>query len=130
MINETIDFQLSQEKHRTCVKQGVDASLDDMQRRYDGIESMLTHIVNNIVLELPEWARKYIHNCIFYPQLGFLVVVEVDPQTGKGKYEGEGVDTEIWTQMFVNTTMGYYKTNRMKELDAQFGDMEGLISGS
>jgi DNA mismatch repair protein MSH5 len=129
MIGDTIDFQMSEDKHRTCVKQGVDATLDELKRQYDGIESMLTHIVNHVVAELPEWGQQYVHNCIFYPQLGFLMVVAVDEVTGKGKYEGEGIDGEVWTQVFVNTNMGYYKTNRMLELDAQFGDLEGRISG-
>ena len=129
MISNTIDFERSAEQHRTSVLQGVDADLDLMKQRYDGTESMLTHIATEITNELPEWARQYIQNCIFFPQLGFLTVVPIDPETGKGYYEGEGVDNDIWGKMFVSNDMGYYKNNRMKEMDLQFGDVWGQICG-
>lgn len=129
MITSTIDFERSDEQHRTSVRQGVDSQLDLMKRQYDGMESMLTHIATEISAELPEWARQYIQNCIFFPQLGFLTVVPVDPITGKGEYEGEGVDGDVWQKMFVSDNMGYYKNSRMKEMDLEFGDMWGLICG-
>lgn len=129
MISDTIDFEQSAEQHRTTVLQGVDANLDLMRQRYDGTESMLTRVADEMTNELPEWARRYIHNCIFFPQLGFLTVVPIDPQTGKGHYEGEGVDNDIWEKMFVSNDMGYYKNKRMREMDAQLGDVWGEICG-
>lgn len=129
MISNTIDFERSVEQHRTTVLQGVDANLDMMRQRYDGTESMLTRIATEITNELPEWACQYIENCIFFPQLGFLTVVPIDPITGKGKYEGEGIGNDIWEKMFVSNNMGYYKNNRMRDMDLQLGDMWGLICG-
>lgn len=129
MISSTIDFERSAEQHRTTVLQGVDTNLDLMRQRYDGTESMLTLVNGEIANESPEWARQYILNCIFFPQLGFLTVVPIDPETGKGHYEGEGAHNDIWEKMFTSNDMGYYKNNRMKEMDAQLGDVWGMICG-
>lgn len=129
MIDQTIDFQRSAEQHRTAVLQGVDPELDSIKRTYDGMDTLLTQIATTISNDVPEWAAQYIENCIFFPQLGFLTVVPLDPETGKGKYEGEGIENDVWEKMFVSSDMGYYKNNRVKELDAYFGDMYGMICG-
>jgi DNA mismatch repair protein MSH5 len=129
MITQTIDFQRSAEQHRTAVLPAVDTELDGMKRTYDGMDSLLTKVATQLSSDMPEWAAQYVENCIFFPQLGFLTVVPLDLETGKGKYEGEGMDDDVWMKMFVTNDMGYYKNNRMKEMDAYFGDMYGMICG-
>lgn len=131
MITQTVDFQRSAEQHRTAVLQGVDAELDSIKRTYDGMDDLLTQVATQLSSDLPEWASQYIENCIFFPQLGFLTVVPLDPETGKGKYEGEGIDDDNWTKMFISNDMdmAYYKNRRMKEMDGYFGDMYGMICG-
>lgn len=129
MVTETIDFPRSEEQHRTAVLPGVDAELDSIKRTYDGMDSLLTQVATQLSNDLPEWAAQYVENCIFFPQLGFLTVVPLDPDTGKGRYEGEGVDNDVWEKMFVSNDMGYYKNRRMKEMDVYFGDMYGMICG-
>ena len=129
MIETTVDFQRSAEQHRTAVLQGVDPELDSMKRTYDGMDSLLTEVATQLSSDLPEWASQYVENCIFFPQLGFLTVVPLDPETGKGKYEGEGMDDDVWIKQFVSNDMGYYKNRRMKEMDDYFGDMYGMICG-
>jgi DNA mismatch repair protein MSH5 len=126
-ITFTVDFEESKANHRTVVMPDVDAKLDDAKRNYDGLSSYLTQAANRIAQDIPEWARQYIESCIYFPQLGFLTVVTLDPDTGKGKYEGEGLDE--WERMFVTEIVGYYKNNPMKELDSYFGDMYGIICG-
>ncbi|RDL41993.1 p-loop containing nucleoside triphosphate hydrolase [Venustampulla echinocandica] len=126
-INEVVDFQKSADQHRTGVLQGVDAELDGMKRTYDGMESLLTEAHDQLLADQPEWAFQYIQNCIFFPQLGFLTVVHLDPQTGRGKYEGEGTENDSWDKMFVSKDLGYYKNLRMRELDSHFGDLYGMI---
>ncbi|KAH6678282.1 muts domain V-domain-containing protein [Halenospora varia] len=127
-IVEVVDFQRSAEQHRTAaVLQGVDAELDGFKQIYDGLDSLLTQAARELTNELPEWAAQYVENCIFFPQLGFLTVVPLDPNTGKGMYEGEGTDDNVWDNMFTSNDMGYYKNRRMKELDEYFGDLYGMI---
>lgn len=129
IITGVVDFERSGEQHRTVVLQGVDAELDNMKHTYDGMDDLLSQVARRLSQELPEWAAQYIENCIFFPQLGFLTVVSLDPTTGTGRYEGEGVDNDIWEKKFVSNDMGYYKNKFMREMDEFFGDLYGMISG-
>lgn len=129
LITDTIDFEQSALQHRTAVRQGVDADLDEIKRTYDGMDSLLTKVMDALLREIPEWAQKYIANCIFFPQIGFLTVVPLDLASGTGHYEGEGVEEDIWEQKFTSEEMGYYKNRRMRQLDVSFGDLYGTICG-
>ncbi|KAI1763423.1 muts domain V-domain-containing protein [Hypoxylon sp. FL1150] len=125
-ISQTIDFDQSLERGRTAVKHGVDPNLDDLKRRYDGMEDLLTNTIARIRNELPEWARNYVQNCIFFPQLGFLTVVSANPETGKGNYDGEGLN-DVWARMFATDGCVYYKNRQMNEMDELFGDAYCMI---
>ncbi|KAK7737430.1 hypothetical protein SLS53_006503 [Cytospora paraplurivora] len=127
LIAGTVDFQQSKEARRTCVMQGVSAELDELKRNYDGLEYLLNEIAAHLITEIPEWAQQYVKNCIFYPQIGFLTVVSLDPKTGRGNYEGEGLVGDSWERMFVTDGDIYYKTRRMRELDGQYGDLYCMI---
>jgi DNA mismatch repair protein MSH5 len=128
LITQTIDFEQSTERGRTAVKHGVDSDLDALKRRYDGMEHFLTGIAASVQSAVPEWARRYIKNCIFFPQLGFLTVVSLNPETGKGNYDGEG-SVDEWECMFVAEGCVYYKNQQMKEVDEQVGDAYCMIVG-
>lgn len=128
-INRTIDFEQSKSRGRPSVKAGVDAQLDDLKRRYDGMGSFLTEVVTHVTQELPEWATQYIQSCIFLPQLGFLTVVELDAETGRGKYEGEGSDDDQWQRLFTVDGTACYKNKFMKDLDDTYGDVYCEIGG-
>ncbi|KAF4462913.1 dna mismatch repair msh5 [Fusarium albosuccineum] len=127
MINRTIDFEQSKTRHRSSVKPGVDTQLDELKRTYDGMNTFLTQLVNQVRPNVPEWARQYIRSCIFLPQIGFLTVVEPNPATGKGKYEGEGLASGTWDKMFMVDEGVCYKNHEMKELDGEYGDMYSKI---
>lgn len=129
LIAGTVDFQQSKEARRTCVMPGINAELDDLKRNYDGLESFLNEVAAHLITEIPEWAQQYVKNCIFYPQIGFLTVVSLDPETGRSNYEGEGLVDDSWEQMFVTDGDIYYKNRRMKELDGQYGDLYCMIVG-
>ncbi|KAH8735372.1 muts domain V-domain-containing protein [Ilyonectria robusta] len=123
MINKTIDFDQSKSRHRSSVKTGVDHELDELKRRYDGMDSFLTEVVNHMNRELPEWACQYVRSCIFLPQIGFLTVVEPNPDTGNGRYEGEGAAGGVWDKLFEAEGAVCYKNSYMTELDEEYGDM-------
>ena len=129
MIAATVDFPASAEQHRTAVKQGVDAELDSLKQNYDGMDSLLTRLLEVLTQDLPEWAQHYVANCIFFPQIGFLTVVPLEPDICKGRYEGEGIENDVWEQKFISNDMGYYKNRHMKEMDDHFGDLYGMICG-
>ncbi|RBR03834.1 hypothetical protein FVER53590_01506 [Fusarium verticillioides] len=123
MINKTIDFEQSKARHRSSVRTGIDTQLDELKRRYDGMDSFLTEVVNQLNRELPQWARKYVRSCIFLPQIGFLTVVESNRLTGNGHYEGEGTAVGDWKKLFTADGAVCYKNSYMRELDEEYGDM-------
>ncbi|POS79862.1 DNA mismatch repair protein MSH5 [Diaporthe helianthi] len=127
LITGTIDFQQSKEARRTCVIQGMNAELDELKRNYDGLEYFLDDIAGRLTKDIPEWARNYVKNCIFYPQIGFLTVVSLNLDTGRGDYEGEGLSDDDWERMFVSDGNIYYKNRCMRELDGQYGDLYCMI---
>lgn len=128
-IATTIDFQQSKESRRTCVLQGVDPELDELKHNYDGLEHFLNEVAAHLIAAIPEWARQYVKNCIFYPQIGFLTVVSLNPETGRGNYEGEGSEDHVWERMFVTDGDIYYKNQHMRDLDTQYGDLYCMIVG-
>ncbi|KPA36038.1 dna mismatch repair protein msh5, partial [Fusarium langsethiae] len=123
MIDKTIDFEQSKARRRSSVKAGIDSQLDELKRQYDGMDSFLTEVINHVHQELPDWARKYVQSCIFLPQIGFLTVVEPNPDTGNGHYEGEGTTLEAWEKLFNTDGAVCYKNSYMRELDEEYGDM-------
>jgi DNA mismatch repair protein MSH5 len=129
MITAIIDLAESKVTGRSCINTGVSIKLDALRRDYDGLSTMLVHVARDLVARVPEWARPHIDACIFYPQLGFLTVVFLNPETGKGKYEGEGLVEELWESMFVDGDKVYYKNATMRELDQAKGNLYVAIQG-
>jgi DNA mismatch repair protein MSH5 len=129
MISRDIDFEKSAEAQRTTVKWGVDAQLDELKHLFDGLEDILSQVRVRLVQVMPDWAREHLVNCIFYPQLGFLVAVTLNPETGKGVYQGEDLADDEWVMMFTNDGLVLYKTRMMLELDSMYGDPYGQLVG-
>lgn len=127
-ISDIVDFTTSGEMHRTVVRPGVDAELDHMKHTYDGIENMLNETSRAIAATVPPQHSLNL-NVIFFPQIGFLICMPVNSDTGKADYEGNNEELERWDMVFHTETRCYYKDYRMRELDATFGDMYGSICG-
>ncbi|KAK7535827.1 muts domain V-domain-containing protein [Phyllosticta citribraziliensis] len=123
-ISEVIDFDQSAEQHRTVVLPGVDERLDNMKNTYDGIEHLLSQVARQIAEEVPAVLQANI-NVIFFPQIGFLTTVPIDPETGSSVYDGPA--EEPWEPMFTGEQIAYYKNDKMHEMDRHFGDIHGLI---
>ncbi|KFG86615.1 putative DNA mismatch repair protein Msh5 [Metarhizium anisopliae] len=123
LISHTVDFEQSEYRGRTTVRLGLDRNLDELRRHYDGMNSFLAEIVVSTIQTVPQWAVSYIRSCIFLPQLGFLIVTDVDQRTGKGKYRGNWPDEDHWELLFVADDSAYYKNDNMRHLDDQFGDV-------
>ena len=108
--------------HRTVIKSGVDDELDTMKRTYDGLDDLLDRVAKDITATIPTvYSLKL--NVIFFPQIGFLISVQLDPDTGRGDYEGGEREDQRWTRIFSTDQSVYYKDSRMKELDDTFGDL-------
>lgn len=112
--------------HRTVVKSGVDDRLDEMKRTYAGVEDLLNQTSLNIADSIPAHYSLDL-NVIFFPQIGFLISMPVDPDTGLSNYRGE--EGQEWEQLFSTASRVYYKDYRMVELDQTFGDIYAQICG-
>ena len=114
--------------HRTVVNAGVDEDLDAMKQTYDGIEDLLNRTSQEIAATIP---RQYSVdlNVIFFPQIGFLISIPLNQETGRGQYEGGETEATHWDLIFSTGVRVYYKDFRMKELDGTLGDMYADICG-
>lgn len=106
---------------------GVDRELDAMRHQYDAMDSLLSEVARDLRLRMP--ADVSIDNVIYFPQLGYLIVVPLDPVTGRGRFEGGGTSENGWLYMFSTEDKVYYKSEEMKEMDEHFGDLYGMICG-
>ncbi|KAI9171900.1 MutS protein [Paramyrothecium foliicola] len=104
MVNKTIDFEQSRSRQRSSVRAGVDLELNELKRRYDGMGSFLTLVVDQVNSKLPTWASQYI-------------------RSWNGLYDGEGADGGKWEKLFTADGAVCYKNTYMKELDELYGDM-------
>ena len=68
-------------------------------------------------------------NVIFFPQIGFLISMPIDPVSGRADYEGGDDENDRWERIFSTSNRVYYKDARMQELDQTFGDLWAVICG-
>lgn len=115
--------------HRTVVNVGVSDELDAMKRTYDGIEDLLSQTSREIAATIPAVYSVDL-NVIFFPQIGFLISIPLNPNTGRGDLEEVGdIEGDRWERIFSTATRVYYKDYRMRELDETLGDMHAVICG-
>ncbi len=124
-VSETVDFVTSAAMHRTVIHAGIDVELDRMKQTYDGIEDLLNKTSRAIAATVPATFSLDL-NVIFFPQIGFLISMPVDANTGKSEYDGGGGD-DAWDLIFSTAARAYYKDFRVRELDETLGDMYAVI---
>ncbi len=128
MIYVQVDFRASMEQHRTVVNAGVDDALDTLRHTYDGLDSLLSEVRRRL-LETTTVVVNSDLNVIYFPQIGFLILLPLDVDTGRAMNE-ELFDPEgSWVRMFSTDAEIYYKSHEMRELDEHFGDIYGIICG-
>ncbi|KAL6704002.1 hypothetical protein ACN47E_008853 [Coniothyrium glycines] len=124
-INQTVDFEQSAEESRTVILPGIDEELDAMKRTLDGLDSLLNEVAKKLSEKMPSSLRADL-NVIYFPQIGFLVTVPVDPTLGTAVYEGN-VDNR-WERLFSTEEQIYFRSSETREMDDHFGDVYGMIS--
>lgn len=75
-----------------------------MKRTLDGLEDILNQVAGKLSEGMPPELRPSL-NVIYFPQIGFLVIVPMDPATGTAVYEG-GLDNP-WEMMFSAELVNY-----------------------
>jgi len=108
----------------------------------------LDHLLGQVAVKLSQGLSFDIQgslNVIYFPQLGFLTTVPLDPETGNGIYEGNlenpwerKFSTEYTSPFRYNPQLCaltcsreqvYFKNSEMREMDDHFGDLYGSITG-
>lgn len=114
--------------HRTVVNRGIDHELDKMKNAYDGIEDLLDQISKNIAANIPVQHGLDL-SVIFFPHIGYLISVPLDPNANRGNYEGCDSSEGRWDRIFSTESRAYYKDFRMRQLDNTVGDLYTDICG-
>lgn len=120
MVEQTVDFEESILQHRTCVRPHIDEELDAQKRFYDGVSDLLSQVAQEITKRIPGTGRTEL-SVIYYPQIGFLVAMPIDPVNGSASLEGN--EEDHWERMFSTEALMYYKNDQMREMDERFGDL-------
>lgn len=92
-----MDLEKSAEESRTVILPGIDEELDHLKRTLDGLDDLLNEVAAKLSEKMPSDLRASL-NVIYFPQIGFLVTVPIDPQTGDALYAGSFDNP--WEQMF------------------------------
>lgn len=124
-ISDVVDFDKSTEESRTVILEGVDEELDNMKRTFAGLDDLLGQVARNLSEKLPADFQGSL-NVLYFPQIGFLITVPLDPSTGEAIYDGSFDNP--WERMFSTEDQVYFKNNQMREMDGHFGDLYGIIS--
>ena len=124
-----MDFEASHEMHRTVVKPGVDLDLDTMKKNYHGMDDMLNMTTSLVAHEMPDEYADIDLNVIFFPQIGFLICLPLDPESGLAVYDGSAGSATPWDRIFSTSSRVYFKDWRMRDLDDTWGDVYAQICG-
>jgi DNA mismatch repair protein MSH5 len=104
-ISETVDLEKSAEESRTVILPGIDEELDQLKRTLDGLDDLLNEVAAKLSEKMPSDLRASL-NVIYFPQIGFLVTVPIDPETGDAVYAGSF--DNAWEQMFTTECVQIY----------------------
>ncbi|ODV85617.1 hypothetical protein CANARDRAFT_179331, partial [[Candida] arabinofermentans NRRL YB-2248] len=96
------------------IQKGVHSELDKYRETYEELESIL----QSVSTEISQIINQDV-NIAYIPQLGYLVIVDV--QANVTDIEEE------WNELFRTSTTIYYKNKRMEAMDDYFGDIYSLI---
>lgn len=105
---------------------GIDPELDEKKRFYDGIADLLSTIARDLAERIPAVLPNEL-NVIYFPQIGYLIAMPMDPASGHSAWEG--AEEDHWERIFTSNRMVYYKNDQMTEMDNEFGDIYTEICG-
>ncbi|EIN12874.1 hypothetical protein PUNSTDRAFT_111245 [Punctularia strigosozonata HHB-11173 SS5] len=122
-INNTIDWEESDEAKRVCIRPQVDEELDNLKHIYHGIDSVLSNVAEQICASIPP---DYVPslNVVYFPQLGFLICL---PMLEEWK---SGQDIQVldgWSFQFSSESHVYFKSPEMRDMDTHIGDLQPSI---
>ncbi|KAH9841446.1 DNA mismatch repair protein MutS [Rhodofomes roseus] len=122
-VNETIDWEESALAGRVCVRPHIDEELDNLKHIYNGIDSVLSRVAQQISETIPpDYASSL--NVVYFPQLGFLICV---PMLEEWKTDAGVQVLDGWTFQVRFLSHVYFKSQEMHDMDAHIGDLHPSI---
>ena len=113
---------MSIEENRTVILRNVDTELDQLKHTWDGLDQLLDDVTTAVSTEvIKETQMRYDLRVGFFPQIGFLIAINVEDQTKEELFDGTVEDP--WKRMFVVNSTIFYKNKTMREMDEYFGDI-------
>ncbi|EGO23820.1 hypothetical protein SERLADRAFT_450137 [Serpula lacrymans var. lacrymans S7.9] len=127
-INETIDWEESAQVGQVCVRPHIDEELDQRKHVYNGIDTILSKVAEQISQTTPaEYASSL--NVVYFPQLGFLLCVPMQEL-----WQTEGIKVlDGWSFQVSHCTYPtsrsyvYFKSQEMRDMDTHIGDIHPSI---
>ncbi|EJU03123.1 hypothetical protein DACRYDRAFT_50578, partial [Dacryopinax primogenitus] len=119
LINETIDWDASELECRVVVRPRVDEALDNVRHIYHGLDSLMSRIALEISRHVPPQFASELNVC-YYPQLGYLITIPL-----RDEWQGEADFQAMpgWAVQFTTEEKVYFKSQEMKDMDQQIGDV-------
>lgn len=116
LVDGIIDFEGSTEDNRFVVRQGVSQELDRLKEEYEALPERLTHIAQDEAnaLGIEECSVGYV------PIIGYLLIIEENMDETR-------TDRNDMNLAYTADHMNHYKTDRMKWLDEEYGDLKMQI---
>ncbi|KAL1843139.1 hypothetical protein VTJ49DRAFT_2889 [Mycothermus thermophilus] len=127
-IMRTIDFQTSRDSGITEILPGASKYLDRLRHEFADVCRFLPELAKHVAQDVPEQFTSYIHHCTVMVDLGFLVAVQRNPESGEGVYHGQYHAEDVWELILTTEEIVYYKNQAMRDLDSQYGDLLGRIA--
>lgn len=112
---------MSTVENRVVVKPAIDPKLDHYKHQYNQIENLLRQTANRLSQDLPD-IYAFAIDTAYVPQIGFLVKVDLAPESGEPVYISES-----WIFQFQTDQHAFFKAPEVKELDETYGDLYTLI---
>jgi hypothetical protein len=118
-IVDIVDDELTSElKTSVVIRRGFHQQLDEMKDQYETLEDILEDVGAEIQRQHPELDLSV----VFVPQVGFLVALD------KSLVLTNAIELPAdFSHIFNQDDEAFFKTNEMRELDDDIGDLHGLI---
>ncbi|KZT60301.1 hypothetical protein CALCODRAFT_492631 [Calocera cornea HHB12733] len=119
LVNETIDWDASELECRVAVRPRVDEALDNVRHIYHGLDSLMSRVALELSRHIPPQFASELNVC-YYPQLGYLITIPLRPEW-QGEEDFQCM--EGWSFQFMTEEKVYFKSQEMKDMDQQIGDV-------
>ena len=104
-------------QEKIVIRSKVNPDLDILRQRYNSLPKFLTDIVHEIADSIKNPQITTI-NVVYFPQLGFLVTIQLD-----GGLKAEEINEDTFDLQFITEKVAYLKDPITRRLDEEIGDI-------